>query len=992
MRTLWGLWLLLLSCGAYAADLPADITSNMTLTTAQSPYWMRSSVNIAMGVTVTVQAGVEIIAVSDYQLNVYGTLIATGTASAPVLIRSIHDNMAGAWRGIFVAPTGSLQGTRVTIKNGIYNIMSAGGALTLSSCTLALASGDALYAWGPTTLNCTNCTFRDNTERGLYLEGYQLTGSVSNCRFEGNGSYPVQLKATLAEILGAGNVYSNNAQQRIGVSCSMVDDIVDQDTWTKQAVPYELGVGGGDRVLKIAAGGALTISPGTVIYGPGTIACYGSFSAPANLTTGSLFTAPPERQQPGQGVNLEFYPNSNGTLAYASLAYGATGVTVWDAATSLQNCLIENCLYDGVRYISGQATTFTNNIIRNCGRYGLLLEGAWTSGSIIRCRFIRNGDYPVWIMASQMHRLSLGNVYQDNGRQRIGVSCAAHPDIAGASRTWRSQGIPLDCTAGGLYSLSVAANAELILEGDQTLYLTGLEVYGRLTVNGCLATPCNFLPPPGNTAAGSWDGIRFMAGASGTVYGAVIQYATTGLSLLNASPNIVETKIRNCLYEGLSCAGRSTPRVRRCVITNNSRYGVYVTDTSAPDLGNLAQGQPAGEGRNVLRDNSSFDVYNNTSNTIQAQYNTWVSTDPTVIGKRIYDRSDNASRGPVVFQPLPPTGTGQAPVLKWLGTSDYKNGGVSPTLSGPGQVYSFRVIYQDADNDPPASILLYVSRGDTPIVGSPFALQRLTGSYATGAQFGRDLYLSAGTNYRYWFSARDSAQAATGAPTSPQNGPIVTTAPSLGYASLTGYSNENDGVEPDQGPAGTTFTFCCRYRDADNDPPAFVRCHILLAGTPISGSPFSMTAMDSNSFSSGRNYKMARVLSAAGTYTYWFEASDGFRTTTFPATGSFTGPQVTGTAAALLGVCAQQVNADHIRIQWWLSAPARVRLRIFNLAGRCVATVGEEHTCAAGENTAVWLRRLHSGVRAPAGRYQVLLEAFAEDGTHRQLTAPLILR
>ncbi len=870
--------------------------------------------------------------------------------------------------------------------------MCAGGAVTLTSCVLSLASGDALYAWGPTSLSCTSCTFRENTERGLYLEGYQMTGSVSNCSFVANGSYPVQLKATLAEILGSGNVYTNNGQQRIGVSCSMADDIVDTDLWTKQAVPYELGVGGGDRVLKITTGASLTISPGTVIFGPATIACYGSFAAPANLTTGSLFTAPPERREPGQGISLEFYPNSSGTLAYATLAYGSTGLTVWDAATSLQNCIIENCLYDGARYVSGQATTFTNNVIRNCGRFGLLLEGAWTSGSITRCRFIGNGDYPVWIQASQLHRLSLGNVYLNNGRQRIGVSCQAHPDIVGASRSWKSQGVPLDCTAGGLYGLSVAADAELILEGDQTLYLTSLDVYGRLTVNACLATPCYFLPPPGYTTPGSWDGIRFFAGASGTVSGAIIHYATTGLSLLNASPTVSETKIRNCLYDGLSCAGRSTPRVRRCVITNNSRYGVYVTDTSAPDLGNLALGQPAGEGRNVLRDNSSYDVYNNTSNTIQAQYNTWISTDTTVIEKRIYDRSDNSARGPVVFQPLQPTTTGQAPVLKWLGTAGYENGGVSPNLAGPGQLYSFRVIYQDADNDPPVSILLYITRGGTPITGSPFALQRLTTGYVTGAQFGRDLYLSAGQNYSYWFSARDSAQTATGAPTQPRNGPIVTTAPYLSYASLTGYANESDGVEPDKGPVGTTFSFCCRYRDDDNDPPAFVRCHILLGGTPISGSPFPMTAIDNNPLTSGRNYKVAVALNAAGTYTYRFEASDGARMATGPATGSFTGPQVTGTTAVLLGVRAQQISGDVIQIQWRLSAPARMRLRIFNLAGRCVATVGEELACAAGENSAVWPRRLHSGVRAPAGRYLVMLETFAEDGTRSQMMAPLTLR
>ena len=48
--------------------------------------------------------------------------------------------------------------------------------------------------------------------------------------------------------------------------------------------------------------------------------------------------------------------------------------------------------------------------------------------------------------------------------------------------------------------------------------------------------------------------------------------------------------------------------------------------------------------------------------------------------------------------------------------------------------------------------------------------------------------------------------------------------------------------KPYYGSASTSFVYRVKYADAENDPPSYVRLYIANNGTPILGSPFSMTA------------------------------------------------------------------------------------------------------------------------------------------------------
>ncbi|MBU0610563.1 MAG: right-handed parallel beta-helix repeat-containing protein, partial [Armatimonadetes bacterium] len=481
LRTSPLLLLTLLAAPAHATDLPAQISGDVTLSAALSPYFLTTSTSISAGVTVTVEPGVEIIATGDFRLFVNGTLTGGSAAGAAIIFRAADAGARGAWEGLYVAPTGHLRLTNAAISNGVYGVMSPGGEITLTGCRVSLIATDALFAWGASALRCDGCEFRDNTGRGICAEGYQASGGITNCHFASHGGYPIQLKATLVEMLGSGNTFAGNTLERIGVSCSLVDDITDSDTWSRQAVPLELGAGGGDPILTVASGGQLTLAAGTTLYAR-RVDCKGRLDIAGGADLPVTFTAAPENRTPGVWEGLNFAPGSTGVLSHVAVAYAGTGLTTDGATLTLQDSLVEACQTDGARFTGASALTVHGTIFRNNGRCGLRLEGPGTTGTIASCQFLACGSYPIWSLAANLRCVQSGQVYAGNVVPRIGVSCGGTPDLASGEHLWRPQGLPLDCSVAGSDAvLNLASGATLIIPGGQTLYLGGLDVHGQLS-------------------------------------------------------------------------------------------------------------------------------------------------------------------------------------------------------------------------------------------------------------------------------------------------------------------------------------------------------------------------------------------------------------------------------------------------------------------------------------------------------------------------------
>ncbi len=980
------------STAAVATDLSGTIDSDTSLTAAGNPYNLVGSLSIAAGKRLTLGPGVVVVARGNHRIYVHGTLQTDGTGTHPVILRAADAAARGAWEGVYVAAGGQCLWSNTTVKNATTGLTAVGANLQLDNCNLLLCETDGAMAWGSTVLSATGCHFDNNGRHGLCLEGDEATGAVGECHFRRNGQYPVYLKATLAEMLQAGNVYAGNGVQRIGVSCSLTNDITDDDTWIYQGVDYDTSAGAGEHTLTIAAGGQLRIARSVRVRSDG-MEVRGALRVFGTEDLRCALLSPRTTAQPGDWAGITFRPGSYGDLNSLDLAHATTGITVDGAEVRVTDCTIRDCQYDGLR-VTGGATTYARfDRFFRCGRSGVRLDGPDLAGVVKGCVFRWCGDYPVWALAQNVWLVRNLNVYTDNAIQAVGVSCTLDPDLDGGSHSWVAQGVPLDCTADSLGTvLSVGPAAALVLGPDLVLLSGGVEVWGHLEVRGTSSRQVRFEPANASPAPGDWGGVT-LHGATGAVSGARIAWATTGLTLDGCSVPISETTVSSSQYDGLRCQGNSRPVVTTSQFVGNGRHGVLIENTACPNLGDLGSIAITDDGYNRFSGNVGYDVYNATPNTIMAQGNWWPSTDEAAIGARVYDEADDSRRGPVRFMPCAGGTPNTAPVLSWLGSVGYEADGLDPEVGTPQAVFRFRVRYADAEGSPPSFVNLHLAAGDGEVVGSPFAMDRgAQTNYKAGVVYLKNLTLAAGRNYTYWFAAADGELEAVGPPLLPKAGPTVNTGPVLEWVGTDGWTS--DGVNPDSGlPGVTAFRYRVRYRDADGDAPAAVLCHVARDGSPVTGSPFTMTMVAGGDPVVGLVYEYARKLTQTGAYTYRFEASDGLQQAEGAAAQETSGPEVSPESGSALiwSLSAIPVTGRMVDVRWNLTSAARVSLRVASLAGRTVAELIADDRRRAGPNSATWNGRSQHGTPVPAGTYLVILECRSGDGNRHQRATTVTL-
>ncbi len=247
------------------------------------------------------------------------------------------------------------------------------------------------------------------------------------------------------------------------------------------------------------------------------------------------------------------------------------------------------------------------------------------------------------------------------------------------------------------------------------------------------------------------------------------------------------------------------------------------------------------------------------------------------------------------------TGVNTPPTLNWQGTGSWASDGVDPDRGATGATYTFRIKYTDANNHPPkyGGPTLKITKGASSVsyLMTTIVEGTLTQS-KKGIVYEKKIALplfGTGT-YSYAFNGSDTPHTGGGsslnATQKSDSGPIVSTPPVLSWTGETGYGN--DGVNPDSGNIGNSFTFKIKYKDADGDAPktGSPTVHILIGEKEISGSPFSMTAESGGSYIDGKTYANTQTLTIAAIYTYWFEASDANYVAT--RTSLIQGPIVTG--------------------------------------------------------------------------------------------------
>ena len=188
------------------------------------------------------------------------------------------------------------------------------------------------------------------------------------------------------------------------------------------------------------------------------------------------------------------------------------------------------------------------------------------------------------------------------------------------------------------------------------------------------------------------------------------------------------------------------------------------------------------------------------------------------------------------------------------------NGTVTPQTAGRNIEFTFKVVYTDADNDPPSKITVQIDDDE------PKGMYKKDRGYdfADGKVYEYKTKLSPG-EHTYSFTANDGLVDATG-DTATYTDPTVTPnrAPVLSDGSVT----------PEMGHEKTEFVFKVIYTDVDNDPPSQITVQI------DDDEPRHMYKKDwGYDFADGQEYRMYAKLSS-GSHTYSFAANDGLANAT----------------------------------------------------------------------------------------------------------------
>lgn len=279
-------------------------------------------------------------------------------------------------------------------------------------------------------------------------------------------------------------------------------------------------------------------------------------------------------------------------------------------------------------------------------------------------------------------------IYDFNDDSRLGLVAFSNPTvnaethIAGVE-TWSgdkviTSHIWIDSDA----TLTIQAGAQILFDGYY-----GIFNQGTLLVQGTAANPVTFTSNSGTSAADPWGTIKFnFADAASAINHARIQYARYGLFLYASSPTVSDSLIASNSGSGIRAYYRSNanfvndtvtdngghglelhysnPTVVRTTINHNGGSGISAAYYASPVVSYSRLTNNRGDGVTVqsnsygaqprinhsnLYNNGGYDFRHGNSQDIDATYNYWGTTNPTLIAAQIYDHSKVPELGTVDF-------------------------------------------------------------------------------------------------------------------------------------------------------------------------------------------------------------------------------------------------------------------------------------------------------------------------------------------------------
>jgi hypothetical protein len=295
----------------------------------------------------------------------YGSLFAEGTDVLPITFKAYNDT-PGGWEGIYFETRSNLGGASSTMK---YCIVEQGNNYNI-------------YSENTTEPVMDSCTIRNSANDGLRL--FTSTIQFSNCSFDNNGAYPVQLMNWQSVIIPNNNTYTGNTLQYIALpggnytsNYSIRHDGISYHILNNMQI-------GHDPLI------TLTIEPGnTLEFNPGTrlqigyylsYSRYGSLFAQGTDTLPITFKAYNDNPGGWEGIYLDTRSNLGGassTMKYCIIEQG-NDYNVYSENTTepkMENCSIINSANIGLKTFNATLAHIRNTTITDNAGIGIYIDG-----------------------------------------------------------------------------------------------------------------------------------------------------------------------------------------------------------------------------------------------------------------------------------------------------------------------------------------------------------------------------------------------------------------------------------------------------------------------------------------------------------------------------------------------------------------------------------------------------------------------------------------
>ncbi len=242
---------ILLTFSIFFLFLPANIKAdtqfpttegNIHLIESESPYILNSSITVASGTSLTIDAGVCVKILPIGSILTQGDLYAVGTSEKPIIFTSIkNDSVCG---------DSNEDGEGSVPALGDWLGIQTHGSVVLEHVDISYAvNGISVNAGG---FNISNSNINNNLEGGIVVYGAEIV-SVSNNIFE-NNKFPIDISTNIP-FSHASNSASGNQKNGISISGHSVGNV----SLTKDNISYYTSG------ISIASGTTLIIDAGVCV-------------------------------------------------------------------------------------------------------------------------------------------------------------------------------------------------------------------------------------------------------------------------------------------------------------------------------------------------------------------------------------------------------------------------------------------------------------------------------------------------------------------------------------------------------------------------------------------------------------------------------------------------------------------------------------------------------------------------------------------------------